>query len=243
MKNTPMNSKKKFAFTLAEVLITIGIIGVVAAITIPNLMTAYKAQKLRTQFLKAYSTLAQTFRSMEADDVNTDMRSSEYASPNRFYKTFAKYVTGTTICSDHASATEGHSVADGCYSYKINQPSDETMYKILSRSAKIGDGLFNNGELMLPDSTLIFFDDSPESEGWIGVTIYVDINGYKNPPNLLGYDFFAFEVVDGTVRPMGDINTTCYTNKAQACMYLGMKNTIQAVNDTDYFKKIVKNYK
>jgi prepilin-type N-terminal cleavage/methylation domain-containing protein len=242
MKNTPMNSKKKFAFTLAEVLITIGIIGVVAAMTIPNLMTAYKAQKLRTQFLKAYSTLAQTFRRMEADDVNTDMRSSEY-SANRFYKTFAKYVTGTTVCSDHDYGSNTK-VPDGCYSYRIYQTYDEATYKTLSRASKIRDGLFNNGELMLPDSTLIFFDDSPESEGWIGVTIYVDINGYKNPPNLLGYDFFVFEVVDGTVRPMGDINTTCYANKVSYCTsYLGMNNTIQAVNDTDYFKKIVKNYK
>lgn len=34
--------KKSIAFTLAEVLITLGIIGVVAAMTIPNLITSYK---------------------------------------------------------------------------------------------------------------------------------------------------------------------------------------------------------
>lgn len=42
------------AFTLAEVLITLGIIGVVAALTIPSLITNYKAHRLRSQFLKSY---------------------------------------------------------------------------------------------------------------------------------------------------------------------------------------------
>ncbi len=46
---------KNYGFTLAEVLITLGIIGVVAAITIPNLITTYKAKQLHSQFLKNYS--------------------------------------------------------------------------------------------------------------------------------------------------------------------------------------------
>lgn len=37
-------TKALFGFTLAEVLITLGIIGVVAALTIPNLMTEMKAK-------------------------------------------------------------------------------------------------------------------------------------------------------------------------------------------------------
>ena len=60
-------------FTLAEVLITLGIIGVVAAITIPNLMVAYKAKKMRSQFLKSYSVIQQAFRQMEVDDVWTSV--------------------------------------------------------------------------------------------------------------------------------------------------------------------------
>ena len=39
--------KLRFGFTLAEVLITLGIIGVVAAMTIPNLIANNKAKKLR----------------------------------------------------------------------------------------------------------------------------------------------------------------------------------------------------
>ena len=44
--------KKRAAFTLAEVLITLGIIGIVAAMTMPSLINKYQAQVLRTQYFK-----------------------------------------------------------------------------------------------------------------------------------------------------------------------------------------------
>ena len=50
---------KRFGFTLAEVLITLGIIGVVAAMTIPNLIANTNSAKFRSQFKKTLSTLSQ----------------------------------------------------------------------------------------------------------------------------------------------------------------------------------------
>ena len=47
----------KKAFTLAEVLITLGIIGIVAAMTLPALMADYRAKELEVRFKKAYSTI------------------------------------------------------------------------------------------------------------------------------------------------------------------------------------------
>lgn len=49
-------SKKK-AFTLAEVLITLGIIGVVAALTMPSLMSNYRRKVAETQLKQTYSIL------------------------------------------------------------------------------------------------------------------------------------------------------------------------------------------
>ena len=70
-----LSAKAKLGFTLAEILITLGVIGVVAAITIPNLIANNKAKKLRSQYLKSYSTVQQVFKLMEADDVSTDPNS------------------------------------------------------------------------------------------------------------------------------------------------------------------------
>ena len=50
---------KRFGFTLAEVLITLGIIGVVAAMTIPTLIANTNSAKFRSQFKKTLSTMNQ----------------------------------------------------------------------------------------------------------------------------------------------------------------------------------------
>lgn len=50
---------RKGAFTLAEVLITLGIIGVVAALTLPSLIQKYQEQVLENQLKKMYSTISQ----------------------------------------------------------------------------------------------------------------------------------------------------------------------------------------
>ncbi|MBQ8459388.1 type II secretion system protein, partial [bacterium] len=82
-------------FTLAEVLITIGIIGVVSAMTIPNLMTNYKVYRLKTQFWKSYSTLSQVIRRMNDDGVLYNP--SEY-EVGEFYKLVLKYISGGLDC-------------------------------------------------------------------------------------------------------------------------------------------------
>lgn len=50
---------KNLAYTLAEVLITLGIIGVVAALIIPNVITGYRKREVETRLAKFYSILNQ----------------------------------------------------------------------------------------------------------------------------------------------------------------------------------------
>lgn len=77
------------AFTLAEVLITLGVIGVVAAMTIPTLMTNLQNRKLESQFKEGYSILSQAFKSWQDDGLE-----------NRHYSRFMPYFTGVTDCGD-----------------------------------------------------------------------------------------------------------------------------------------------
>lgn len=56
-----------WAFTLAEVLITLGIIGVVAALTLPNLIANYQKMVLKNQFKKTYSLLSQNLLKSQVD--------------------------------------------------------------------------------------------------------------------------------------------------------------------------------
>ncbi|MBO8430376.1 type II secretion system protein, partial [Spirochaetes bacterium] len=57
----------KAAFTLAEVLITLGIIGVVAAMTLPSVINKTRNKELHTAFLKTYSELNQIAELFKAD--------------------------------------------------------------------------------------------------------------------------------------------------------------------------------
>ena len=58
----------KKGFTLSEVLITLGIIGIVAAITIPTLITNYQKKTTATRVKKAYSELLQAIKLSENDN-------------------------------------------------------------------------------------------------------------------------------------------------------------------------------
>ena len=62
----------KTAFTLAEVLITLGVIGVVAAMTMPTLMQNYKKHVVETRLAKFYTTINQAIQMSET--VNGDKR-------------------------------------------------------------------------------------------------------------------------------------------------------------------------
>ena len=106
--------KVRFGFTLAEVLITLGIIGVVAAMTIPTLMVNYKAHQLHSQFLKSYSTIQQVFRRMEGDEVSLDP--ADYKVHASYYKTFAKYLTGVTDCGLYGNNC--YEISFICHKYK-----------------------------------------------------------------------------------------------------------------------------
>lgn len=68
--------KNKTAFTLAEVLITLGIIGIVAALTLPALNQHYKRQEVETRLQKFYSTMNQALKQSELD--NGDFTTWEY---------------------------------------------------------------------------------------------------------------------------------------------------------------------
>ena len=59
---------RRAAFTLAEVLITLGIIGVVAAMTIPTLVSNYKVKTTSVKLKKFYSTMAQAIKMSEVDN-------------------------------------------------------------------------------------------------------------------------------------------------------------------------------
>ncbi len=62
------NNSRKIAFTLAEVLITLGIIGVVAALTIPTLMANHRRKVTATRLKQSYNILYNAIKASEAEN-------------------------------------------------------------------------------------------------------------------------------------------------------------------------------
>lgn len=231
-----VTKKRKLAFTLAEVLITLGIIGIVAAITIPQLINNYKAKRLRTQFLKSYSTIQQAFKEMEADDVSTDPTTYNTLE---YYKTFMNYLQAPMDC------VIGDNKYLPCVYMRDSSSKDYKPYKTYDGKTNASMILFDDGQIALQDGTLLLFENyAPRMR----VFVSVDLNGYNNKPNRWGYDLFTFQLVDNQLKAMGDTGTT-YTDLSTYCNvnsqdeYNGIACAKKALSDSEYFKNIVKEFK
>ncbi len=78
------HSPKRIAFTLAEVLITLGIIGIVVALTIPNLVQGYRKRVVETRLKEFYTITQQAFKMAEVD--NGDITNwGRYGNPGNVY--------------------------------------------------------------------------------------------------------------------------------------------------------------
>ena len=92
--------KNKKGFTLAEVLITLTIIGVIAAITIPNLMQSYKKHQVEVGIKEAYSILSNAIKLSESE--NGSMNTWDYSCNhcNRFYNQYIFPFQGPSIAGN-----------------------------------------------------------------------------------------------------------------------------------------------
>jgi len=109
--------EKRAAFTLAEVLITLAIIGVVAAMTIPTLVANYQKKVVVTKLQKFYSTMSQSIKMSEA--VNSDFATwntdFDNLSPESLYDWYKKYLSNFFRGEDIVKTNDGIIVtmADG----------------------------------------------------------------------------------------------------------------------------------
>ena len=90
----------KKAFTLAEVLVTLGIIGVVSAMTVPTLMQNYQRKVYVTQLHKFYNELSQALLQYQTDKNAVNLSEAglnSVDSVSNFFKTYFKLVN---ICDD-----------------------------------------------------------------------------------------------------------------------------------------------
>lgn len=200
-----------YAFTLAEVLITLAIIGVVAAMTIPVLIQKTNETQTISKVKKVYSALCGVYQQLIAE--NGDMASAINAAPDKwdFSTTFSPKMKILKICGANES------IDTGCF------PNAE--YKYVN-GAGTETNFATNGQptLLTTDGTAYAFSlsnidcDTHNSANTSSPlyntcgSISVDIDGPNKGPTQWGRDLFNFIVTEKGVYPSGyDSTVNCWT--------------------------------
>ena len=204
------------AFTLAEVLITLGIIGVIAAITMPTLIKNINNQDKITALKKAYSTLSQaTLMAIENNEhsENWEIIDKDTANTDKLFSYYKPYLKVLKYCKDRQK---------GCWVNEVNDLQgnkfhwyDNTQVGANSVSARLADGM------------TIAFDVFQTTKGDLGVNtnkpslvFFVDVNGEKLP-NTFGKDIFTFvlDATKGIIIPAGKDNNAKWCTKTNSVPY------------------------
>jgi len=178
---------KKVAFTLAEVLITLAIIGVVAAITIPSIVANHQKRALETQFAKAYRTLFQAMNLAVAE--HGDMGSWDWADKtfsaeeqeNFVKKYFVPYLNVVKFCPSVKPE------AGMCF------PEERIMNLDGTNHGSVGIKSHKQVQLLLGDgmNMTFYFPANCFSNKNACLSLCTDSNGFKKP-NVFGYDYHCY---------------------------------------------------
>ncbi len=191
------------AFTLAEVLITLGIIGVVAALTIPNLIA--KAREIATvvQVKETYSILSQGFRRAIDEFGEVSSWCTRVSNSDR------------SQCEINMVNNLSHFMTlspckrDNCFG-KVYK----TRFKDNGRTVYLDNSLnsyaLNNGAVVLfhagngDNYTSRWCTGELNSHSYFGNCGYItlDINGASGP-NVDGKDLFKFKIYQDGITPLG----------------------------------------
>ncbi len=184
----------KFGFTLAEVLITLGIIGVVAVLVIPGMIKNYRAKAYNTHYKVFERKLEEATKQMAIQD-----KLAPYADTNLFVNAFSKYMKLSKVCnSDNLS---------GCFSKTIKIGDENVDVSDLSKSKNFGKEDYNTGNVAvhLPDGLTAILSYNPKcdindittinkgTDSASCISYILDLNGYAKP-NTIGQDIVTIGV-------------------------------------------------
>jgi len=195
---------RKKGFTLAEVLITLSIIGVVAALTIPTVTRKFEKQQYISQYKETFSIISQAAKMVAAN--NGGSLSGVYTGSTAMQTAFEPYLKINKSCNNIDPT--GICMASS-YTSLDNQP-----YTIV--------GPYTG--LILANGTSLYFKYGDATSS----TIWIDLNGLKGP-NVIGKDVHFVDVytADGRVAPWlgsdpstlcpSDLKTCANINCGQTC--------------------------
>lgn len=197
----------KSAFTLAEVLITLGIIGVVASLTMPSLNQKLQDQRNMSALKKGYSVLQQATNLAISEHEGPEywgMVDNSVESVTNVYNYYKPYFNMMRECQNKP----------GCWGYPTKFLNGSVYWANHNTS-------WYQYAFTLADGMNVLIDIYPASSirGDFGIDVdydcavfFIDVNADKLP-NQIGRDIFAFVVTERGMQPAGINNmTNCTAN-------------------------------
>lgn len=203
--------KKKTAFTLAEVLITLGIIGIVAAMTLPTLTAKYNDKILINQSKKTFAMISNAMNLLKSESGDSDFSGIFAQSSEEVLNDLARHIRFTKNCGTKngcgAKETKPQKKSGKKYSFYY---SNAVAKAILLDGSTIAINSYNKRNV--GEACLSQFDTGETDTNGNPIyqysnqcgLIFFDTNGEKGP-NQYGADTFSFIIrPDKIIQYQGD---------------------------------------
>lgn len=224
---------KRFGFTLAEVLITLGIIGVVAAMTMPTLMNSTQGAQYKTALKKAVSSISQGITlnyalaeydfstALATDDTGSD--ADQARAVDAMLSSHMNVSVADSEDVDYGSVTlltanTGYLVGDTSTAFAIGT----TDSGVFTSSGTTG-GTLTSGMKVLTFADGTMFIYNPDAESCSSSTIadavtakctgYIDVNGTNGPNKIVGCASAVAKGTTCTVDTPSDIYPVVFYNQ------------------------------
>lgn len=202
-------SKLKKGFTLAEVLIVIGIIGVIAESTLPTVIQNFQVQASVAGLKKAYSTLSQAYNMAVQDNGSPDKWTwTGWRSSNDALMVYGFLSPYLRINKNCGTSTAADCFPNVIYKYEGGGSSGTNMNTVSTLGA-VKFQLSDGASIMISTYGGCTSSRMQTNQVICGEFI-IDVNGYK-PPNQYGNDTFWFYLTTQGFVPWGtqkDYNNT-----------------------------------
>lgn len=176
-----MKNYNKGAFTLAEVLITLGIIGVVASMTLPALVQNNRNKELQTGLKRSYSVLSQALDMYQAE--NGERITSKNSAKSEVKSVLQKYLK---VAYDCGLGRDDKDTA--CIKNFKDSEKNSTDYKNFNGTNLLDLEYFDDGQLILNDGSLLLIENEMIASR-PNIYISVDVNGLKKKTKQAGAGF------------------------------------------------------
>lgn len=180
-----MKNNKFLGFSLSEALIALTIVGVIAAITIPNVVASYQKQTMLTLLQKTYHELNENLTILHTEAYNKTFYQSLLSLQGRTVaNTAGKFFIGDTNNDPY------YNIIKDCET--TAQPCFAASYSNINGNTTQAFSCNNGYNVILKSGTAMCIIPA---DGGQPAKVHIDVNGQDNP-NIGGRDMFTFYIYD-----------------------------------------------